>query len=84
MPLYVYECAEHGRFDVLQRMSDEHKATCPKCGSNSKLVITSCNHRIATPIRWVTEDGTVLAEKPDSGIRPPPGLPYPAISQVGD
>ncbi|HXA28289.1 MAG TPA: FmdB family zinc ribbon protein [Candidatus Angelobacter sp.] len=37
MPTYGYRCQECGEeFDVWQRMSDEAKADCPKCGAAGK------------------------------------------------
>lgn len=37
MPLYVYDCLDHGRFEVLAKMSDP-PPTCPRCGS----LVTRC------------------------------------------
>jgi putative FmdB family regulatory protein len=37
VPTYGYRCQECGEeFDVWQRMSDEAKADCPKCGAAGK------------------------------------------------
>ena len=37
MPTYGYRCEQCGQeFDVWQRMSDEPKADCPKCGGSGK------------------------------------------------
>jgi len=40
MPLYDYECSEHGVFEVFQRMNDEHAATCV-CGKTATRVFCS-------------------------------------------
>jgi putative FmdB family regulatory protein len=32
LPLYEYECSEHGRFEVMQKFSDAPLTKCPKCG----------------------------------------------------
>lgn len=32
MPLYEYECARHGRFEVIRRFSDPPLEACPRCG----------------------------------------------------
>ncbi len=33
MPLYEYECATDGRFELIRKFSDPPLATCPTCGS---------------------------------------------------
>jgi putative FmdB family regulatory protein len=33
MPTYEYRCPKGHTFDVFQRMSDEPKAECPRCGA---------------------------------------------------
>ena len=33
MPLYEYQCAECGRFELIQRFADGPLTTCPTCGS---------------------------------------------------
>lgn len=32
MPVRIYECAEHGIFEVKQKFSEEPLTVCPKCG----------------------------------------------------
>lgn len=32
MPLYEYECAKDGRFELIRRFSDPPLKLCPKCG----------------------------------------------------
>lgn len=32
MPLYEYECAKDGRFELIRRFSDPPLKMCPKCG----------------------------------------------------
>src|SRR5262245_31826391 len=32
LPLYEYECPEHGRFEVMQKCSDAPLTQCPRCG----------------------------------------------------
>lgn len=39
MPLYSYQCSEHGQFDVFQRMNDEHTAQCPECGKDTVQIL---------------------------------------------
>jgi len=31
MPLYSFKCEEHGEYDLLQSMKDEHTGKCPNC-----------------------------------------------------
>lgn len=40
MPTYEYLCAEGHRFDLFQRMSDEPRASCPRCGAEAERVIS--------------------------------------------
>ena len=41
MPTYEYECTKcQHRFDELQKITAEPKATCPKCGKNAKRLIS--------------------------------------------
>lgn len=45
MPLYEYECKEHGKFDKLRPMSESTlPGLCPTCGKESE--------RIMSPARW--------------------------------
>ena len=42
MPLYEYECDNHGhRFEVIQKFSDPPVAVCPTCGGPVHKVISS-------------------------------------------
>ena len=42
MPLYEYECDEHGhRFEVIQKFSDPPVEVCPTCGGHVHKVISS-------------------------------------------
>ncbi len=40
MPTYDYECPKGHRFEAVQKMSDKPVATCPKCRSRARRVIT--------------------------------------------
>jgi putative FmdB family regulatory protein len=31
MPVYAFNCFEHGEFEITQGMNDEHRAFCPTC-----------------------------------------------------
>jgi putative FmdB family regulatory protein len=36
MPIYEYECAECGRFEVIQKFSDKTLSQCPHCKEKGK------------------------------------------------
>lgn len=55
MPLYEYECSEHGRFEVRQPMFSEHVSVCPECGAEARRIFSMPNVRIAIPITLVQE-----------------------------
>ena len=39
MPMYRYECKEHGVFEELRKIDDREKdAKCPECDKDSKFV----------------------------------------------
>lgn len=38
MPIYGYNCKEHGEFEVWQKIHDKHVATCPKCAKAAERV----------------------------------------------
>lgn len=40
MPLYTYECPDHGQFDAFYRLAERADiAGCPKCGQASRRII---------------------------------------------
>ena len=42
MPLYEYQCDACGhRFEKIQKFSDPHEDTCPKCGGKVQKLISS-------------------------------------------
>lgn len=43
MPIYVYECPEHGRQDVFTRKFGDilKERPCPKCGRRSRICVTA-------------------------------------------
>jgi len=41
MPLYDYECAEHGYFKQKNSIANYKKGDCPDCGKRGKKVILS-------------------------------------------
>lgn len=41
MPVYQYECKEHGSFEKIKKISDRHEAECPECGEKCTLELTA-------------------------------------------
>ena len=41
MPLYSYECKEHGIIDIMQGMNDEHIAVCGMCKQLMRRIYTA-------------------------------------------
>lgn len=42
MPIYTFICKEHGKFDVWQKINDEHISDCCYCGGQTERVFTPC------------------------------------------
>ena len=38
MPVYEFTCRVHGRFDVVQGMTENHVAVCPQCKRSATRV----------------------------------------------
>ena len=43
MPLYEYDCPEHGKFEVRKPIARRMDAKCPICGTSSHKVMSTCN-----------------------------------------
>jgi putative FmdB family regulatory protein len=41
LPLYEYECPEHGRFELVRKFSDPPVTTCPQCGKPVQKVLSA-------------------------------------------
>ena len=41
MPLYEYQCARCGRFEVIQRFADAALTTCPTCGGEVQKLLSA-------------------------------------------
>jgi putative FmdB family regulatory protein len=41
LPLYEYECPEHGRFELVRKFSDPPITKCPQCGKPVQKVLSA-------------------------------------------
>jgi putative FmdB family regulatory protein len=41
LPLYEYDCPEHGRFELVRKFSDPPVEKCPKCGKKVQKVLSA-------------------------------------------
>jgi putative FmdB family regulatory protein len=41
LPLYEYECPEHGRFELVRKFSDAPLTTCPQCGKPVQKLLSA-------------------------------------------
>ena len=42
MPMYEYECADHGIFEKIKKISERFSCACPTCGDE-------CEQRLTIP-----------------------------------
>lgn len=43
MPVYEYECGEHGRYETFGPMEECNKGKCPKCGKTGQRKFSPCH-----------------------------------------
>src|SRR5262245_27147082 len=41
LPLYEYECPQHGRFELIQKFSDKPLKKCPQCGKPVEKLVAA-------------------------------------------
>ena len=41
MPLYEYQCAKCGRFEIIQKFSDQPLSVCPTCGQEVQELLSA-------------------------------------------
>ncbi len=41
MPLYEYQCAKCGRFEIIQKFSDSPLSVCPTCGQEVQKLLSA-------------------------------------------
>ena len=54
MPVYEYLCPQCGRFETMKAMPKRHRARCPHCNSESKLVPSRFS---ICDLNWTQKDG---------------------------
>lgn len=57
MPIYEYECAKCGEFEVTQRITDQPLKRCPKCRSKVKKLISNTSFQLKGSGWYVTDYG---------------------------
>lgn len=64
MPVYEYECKEHGRFErfwqVIPKGSEATTCICPQCADVCTMVFSIAQHRVAAWFEVFANDGTLL------------------------
>lgn len=57
MPTYDYQCANCGKFEVFQNITDKPLETCPKCGGSvQRLISRNVNVIFKAPGFYVTDN----------------------------
>ena len=83
MPLYEYECDTCGsRFSKLCSAESRQSATCNKCGSQAKLLVSLSNFRLAIPLTVLTHNGKKVDWSPTAGEVPNPNPPTHNLVEV--
>jgi len=57
MPIYEYECAKCGEFEVTQRITDDPLKRCPKCRSKVRKLISSTSFQLKGSGWYITDYG---------------------------
>ena len=59
MPIYEYECENCGKFDKLQKFSDEALKVCPTCGGKAERIISKNVGIVFKGSGWYATDSKV-------------------------
>ena len=59
MPIYEYECENCGKFDKLQKFSDEILKVCPSCGGKAERIISKNVGIVFKGSGWYKTDSKV-------------------------
>lgn len=54
MPIYEYDCPQCGKFETMKAMEQRHRARCPHCNSESKIVPSRFG---IYDLNWTQTDG---------------------------
>lgn len=49
MPLYVFECSEHGKFEELKKKEERYSHPCPECKQECPLVLSPFSFNLRVP-----------------------------------
>jgi len=86
MPLYEFECPEHGRFVKQMPLVYDHTAVCPVCGVKAVRKFSAVNTRRVVPLYLLDAAGNVLNKRADSSSSDDrnPNIPpdYPNLLEV--
>jgi putative FmdB family regulatory protein len=55
MPIYEYQCAKCGEFEVTQRITDETLKRCPTCRSKVKKLISNTSFQLKGSGWYITD-----------------------------
>lgn len=69
MPIYEYKCSKcHNHFETMQKMADEPKAPCPKCGGMGKRLISQSSFALKGG-GWYKDGYASTGKKPAGGSK---------------
>ncbi len=60
MPLYEYVCPQCGKFETMKAMTQRHRARCPHCNGESKLMMSVFARY---DLNWTQKDGEGFTSK---------------------
>lgn len=63
MPIREYECKNCGKFEEIHFHVNDILTTCPKCGKEIQLIISTCNHKFNGPGFYVNDYKTTKVKK---------------------
>jgi putative FmdB family regulatory protein len=56
MPIYVYQCEQHGEFDMILPVSEcDKEQKCPECGVDCSNIISSTSFQLKG--KWFKTNG---------------------------
>ena len=76
MPLYEYQCARCGRFEVIRKFSDSPLLTCPTCGGEVQKLLSAPAIQFKGTGWYITDyarksgTGTDTSSKGEGGSKP--------------